>query len=82
MLEKKCHISTWVLGYTILSEVIEELLERIDDNFTHIKHLIDSNVEVGTPPLFSSPSSASYFLSNFSTRAGSEEFTKTPFVHS
>ena len=50
MLEKNCHIFNWLLRYTIPSELIEELLERIDYYFTHIKHLINSNIEVGTPP--------------------------------
>ena len=51
LLNNKCHISTWVLGYAILSKVLEELLERIYDNITHIKNLIKSNLELGYPPL-------------------------------
>ena len=51
LLDKKCHIFTWVLGYSIPSEVLEELLDRNDDNVTHIKHLIKISIEVGNHPL-------------------------------
>ena len=51
LLEKKCHIFIWVLGYAIPSEVLEELLEQIDDGVTHIEHIIKNNLGLGNPPL-------------------------------
>ena len=50
MLDKKCHIFNWVLGYPILSKFLEEFLDRSDDSITHIEHIIKINIEVGNPP--------------------------------
>ena len=36
LLDKKCHIFTWVIVYVILNKVLEEFLERIGDSITHI----------------------------------------------
>ena len=51
ILDKNCHIFTSILGYTILIKVLEDLLERSDNDVTHIEHFIQSNLEVCISPL-------------------------------
>ena len=51
LLDKKCHIFTWIIRYAIPRRILEELQDQSDENVTHIEHLIKSNIEVCNTPL-------------------------------
>ena len=50
------------LGNPILGKIIDEFIQRVDDNIAHVENLIKSNVQVRYPALFKFIQSLVFFL--------------------
>ena len=58
------NIFVWSLGNPILGKVLDEVMQRGNENISHVEHLVRCNLWVRYPNLFKFIQSLVFFLNN------------------